>query len=273
MNKLNSQKQEMVISALVEGSSVRSTERITGVHRDTILRLMVRVGNACEKYMDQAMMNLKCKKVQVDEIWCYVGKKQRHIKTKDDPNTCGDFWTWVAIDADSKLVPTYKVGKRNSRMARQFISDLSSRLENRIQLSSDMLKFYVDAVEESFGADIDYGQIVKSYEAEAMGPGRYSPPKVISTEKTVIMGNPDPKHISTSYVERQNLTMRMNMRRFTRLTNGFSKKVENLKAAVALHFAYYNFIRIHRTLRVTPAMEAGIDNRLWTIGNLVELSN
>lgn len=273
MNNLKSQKQEMVISALVEGSSIRSTERMTGVHRDTILRLMVCVGNACEKYMDQAMMNLKCKKVQVDEIWCYVGKKQRHLKKTDDPNTCGDFWTWVALDADSKLVPSYKVGKRDSYMASQFISDLSSRLANRIQLSSDMLKLYIEAVEESFGADIDYGQIVKSYEAEAIGPGRYSPPKVVSTEKTIIMGKPLIKDISTSYIERQNLTMRMSMRRFTRLTNAFSKKVENLKAAVSLHFAHYNFVRIHKTLDCTPAMEAKVDNRLWNIGDLVELAN
>lgn len=263
----------MVISALVEGNSVRSIERMTGIHRDTILRLMVRVGNACERFMDEKMINLKCKKVQVDEIWCYVGKKQRHIKKEDDPNTCGNFWTWVAIDADSKLVPSYKIGKRDSEMAKIFIDDLSSRLKNRIQLSSDMLRLYVDAVEESFGADVDYGQIVKSYEAEAIGPGRYSPPKVISTEKTVVAGDPDISQISTSYVERQNLTMRMSMRRFTRLTNAFSKKVDNLKAAVSLHFAHYNFVRIHKTLKCTPAMEAGVDNRLWSIGDLIELSN
>lgn len=273
MNNLKSQKQEMVISALVEGSSVRSTERMTGVHRDTIIRLMVRVGNACEGFMDQVMVNLKCKKVQVDEIWCYVGKKQRHLKKEDDPNACGNFWTWVAIDADSKLIPSYKVGKRDSEMARIFLDDLSSRLKNRIQLSSDMLPYYVDAVEESFGPDIDYGQIVKSYEAEAIGPGRYSPPQVISAERKPIIGDPDYSHISTSYVERQNLTMRMSMRRFTRLTNAFSKKVDNLKAAVSLHFAHYNFVRIHKTLKCTPAMESGIDNRLWTIGDLIDLAN
>ena len=273
MNNLKSQKQEMVLSALVEGSSVRSTERMTGVHRDTILRLMVRVGNDCEKLMDRKMKDLPCKKVQVDEIWCYVGKKQRHLKPSDDPNECGDFWTWVAIDADSKIIPSYKVGKRDGEMAMIFINDLSSRLHNRIQLSSDMLKAYVEAVETAFGTDVDYGQIVKSYEAEAIGPGRYSPPKVISADRTVIMGKPNIKDISTSYIERQNLTMRMSMRRFTRLTNAFSKKVENLKAAVALHFAHYNFVRIHRTLDVTPVMEARIDNRLWTIRDLIDLSN
>jgi len=269
MNKLKSQKQEMVISALVEGSSIRSTERMTGVHRDTIMRLMVRVGNVCQKLMDQKMRNLKCEKMQVDEIWCYVGKKQRHIKKSDDPNTCGDFWTWVAIDADSKLIPTYKVGKRDSYMALQFIGDLSSRLENRIQLSSDMLTLYVEAVEDVFGAEVDYGQIVKSYEAEHIGPGRYSPPKVVSAERKIIAGNPSFKDISTSFIERQNLTMRMAIRRFTRLTNAFSKKLENLKAAVALHFAHYNFIRVHRTLRVTPAMEAGITNHIWSFNEIL----
>lgn len=273
MNKLKSEKQAMVISALIEGCSVRSTERMTGVHRDTILRLMVRVGTACQKYMDQKMRNLKCKKVQVDEIWCYVGKKQRHLKSTDDINKCGDFWTWVAIDADTKLVPTHKIGKRDLHMATQFIDDLADRLTNRVQLSSDMLQHYIEAVESGFGGNVDYGQIVKSYEAEPIGPGRYSPPKVISTEKSLIVGNPKIKDISTSYIERQNLTMRMSMRRFTRLTNAFSKKVENLKAAVALHFAHYNFVRIHRSLDVTPAMEAGVDNRLWSIGDLIELTN
>lgn len=273
MNKLNSQKHAMIISALVEGCSIRSTERITGVHRDTIMRLTTRVGDACQDLMNEKMVNLKCKKVQVDEVWCYVGKKQRHLEATDDQSKCGDIYTWVALDADSKIVPTYKVGKRDWLMAREFICDLSSRLANRIQLSSDMLNHYLHAVEVGFGTDVDYGQIIKSYEAEPIGPGRYSPPKVTSTEKKLITGNPNFKDISTSFIERQNLTVRMSMRRFTRLTNAFSKKVENLKSAVALHFAHYNFVRIHGTLKVSPVMEAGIDNRLWSIGDLVELAN
>jgi len=201
-----------------------------------------------------------------------VGKKQRHLKATDNEAECGDMWTWVAIDADSKLVPTYKIGKRDKWMAREFAIDLSSRLVNRVQLSSDKLSHYADAIEQAFGTDVDYAQIVKSYEAEAIGPGRYSPPKVTATEKTVIIGSPDLSKISTSYVERQNLTMRMSMRRFTRLTNAFSKKLENLKAAVALHFAHYNFVRIHKTLGVTPAMEANVTDRLWGIQEIISLA-
>jgi IS1 family transposase len=273
MNKLKAHKQEMVISALLEGCSIRSTERMTKVHRDTITRLMVRVGDACSRLLDEKMRGLHCETIQVDEIWCYVGKKQRHLKKDDDRNKYGDFWTWVAIDADSKLVPSYKIGKRDRWMARQFMKDLSSRLTNKVQISSDKLGHYIAAIEYHFGTDVDYGQIVKTYEAEHIGPGRYSPPHVIATEKKAVIGHPDMRKVSTSYVERQNLTMRMSMRRFTRLTNAFSKKVENLKAAVALHFAHYNLVRIHRTLRVTPAMQAGIEASPWSIADLIEYSN
>ena len=271
MNKLKIEKQAMVISALVEGVSIRSTERMTGVHRDTIMRLMLRVGDACEGIMDHEMRNLGCKYIQVDELWCYVGKKQRHVQITDDPTKVGDFWTWVAIDADTKLVPTYRVGKRTLPVAIDFIDDLSSRLANRVQISSDKLKAYVDAIERSFGAEVDYAQIVKSYEAEPIGAGRYSPPKVISVQKEYVSGNPDLEITSTSFIERQNLTCRMSMRRFTRLTNAFSKKIENLKAAVALHFVYYNFARIHQTLKVTPAMEAGITDLIWSIRDITSL--
>lgn len=271
MNQLKPAKQEAVIAALLEGCSVRATERMTGVHRDTILRLMVRVGRACAEMMDETLRGLSCRYLQLDEIWCYVGKKQRHVRPEDDPRTLGDFWTFVAIDADTKLVPAHRVGKRDAATTRAFVRDLASRVEGRVQLSSDMLELYVNAIEEGFGADVDYGRIVKSYEAEPIGPGRYSPPKVISAEREIVMGAPRERFISTSYVERQNLTMRMQMRRFTRLTNAFSKKAENLRAAVALHFAHYNFCRVHRSLRVTPAMEAGIASRAWELGELVKL--
>jgi len=270
MNTLKPEKQAAVLSALVEGNSIRSIERMTGIHRDTIMRLMVRVGTACEKVLDEQMRGLPCTDIQVDEIWCYVGKKQRNVGDWYESWFRGNFWTWVAIDADTKIVPTYMVSKRDTASANIFIADLASRLANRVQLSSDRLPAYINAVAEAFGENVDYGRIVKSYEAEPIvGPGRYSPPKVVKVERDVMFGNPDPRHISTSFVERQNLTMRMNMRRFTRLTNGFSKKLENLEAAVALHFAHYNFIRTHRTLRTTPALAAGVTDHRWTFEELL----
>lgn len=272
MNKLSSDKQTQIIGALVEGNSIRSIERMTGTHRDTIMRLMVRVGQGCESIMDQSMRELTCEHVQVDEIWSYVGKKQRHVTKDDDRSRVGDMWTWVALDADSKLVPAYRVGKRTSADAHAFMHDLADRLTNRVQLSSDALPVYVDAVESAFGADVDYARVVKVYEAEPTGAGRYSPPKVVDVQRSAVAGNPDPKHMSTSYVERQNLTMRMNMRRFTRLTNAFSKKVENLKAAVGLHFCHYNFVRLHSTLRATPAMAAGVSAKLWSLEDMVEVA-
>jgi IS1 family transposase len=243
---------------------------MTDTHRDTIMRLMVEVGTGCARLMDECMRDLPCKRIQVDEIWAYVGKKQRQIGREDDKTRVGDQWTFVAIDADTKLIPAFRVGKRTKPHAVAFMSDLSGRLSNRVQLSSDALNSYVDAVEQAFGADVDYGQAVKFYEAEPIGPGRYSPPKVVRAERTVIAGAPDVAHISTSFIERQNLTMRMSMRRFTRLTNGFSKKIENHRAAVALHFARYNFVRLHRTLRVAPAMAAGVTDRLWSLEELVD---
>ncbi len=273
MNKLKIEKQETAITALLEGCSIRSVERMTNIHRDTIMRLMVRVGNGCRQIMDETMRDLPCRLVQVDEIWAYVGKKQGHLTKEDDATQTGNMWTYVALDPESKVVPNFLVGKRNAKNTEQFISDLSSRLSNRVQLSSDGLKHYVEAAELAFGTDVDYGQIVKSFEAETVGQTRYSPPPIVRADKKRMMGKPDPAKISTSHVERQNLTMRMSMRRFTRLTNGFSKKLENLKAAVALHFAHYNFVRIHKTLRVTPAMEIGLASRIWTVRELVEYSN
>jgi IS1 family transposase len=259
-----------IINALVEGNSIRSTERMFNVHRDTIMKLLVEVGSGCARIMDEEMRDLSCRRIQVDEIWTFVQKKKRFLTAADDPRRVGDMWTFVALDPDTKLVPTYRVSKRSAPNAVAFMHDLSERLANRVQLTSDGLRAYVDAVEEAFGADVDYGQAVKFYEAEPIGPGRYSPPKVVRQEKAIFMGRPDPAHISTSLVERQNLTMRMSMRRFTRLTNAFSKKVENLRAAVAVHFAHYNFVRVHGSLRITPAMAADVSDHLWSMEELIE---
>ncbi len=273
MNILKPEKQEAVIAALVEGNSIRSTERMVGVHRDAIMRLLVDIGEGCEALLNDKMRDLPCRRIQVDEIWSFVQKKQRHITMMDDPARVGDQYTFVALDPETKIVPSYRIGKRDLPNAVAFLNDLSGRLTNRIQLSSDALAAYVDATEQAFGIDIDYGQIVKFYEAEPVGRGRYSPPNVVSATRTAIKGEPNKAHISTSLIERQNLTMRMSMRGFTRLTNAFSKKLENLKAAVAVHFAHYNFVRIHSTIRCTPAMEAGVTDRLWTIRDLLRESN
>jgi IS1 family transposase len=270
MNRVPLARRIQVINCLVEGNSIPSTERMTGTHRDTICRLLVEVGDGCANLMDEKMRDLPCRRIEVDEIWAYVGKKQRHLTALDDPRCVGDQYTFVALDPETKIVPAYRVGKRDLPTATAFITDLSERLANRVQLSSDALAAYVEATEQAFGADIDYGQVVKFYGAEPVGRGRYSPPHVVGAERSVIVGNPDRAHISTSLIERQNLTMQMSMRRFTRLTNAFSKKVENLRAAVSLHFAHYNFVRVHRTLRVTPAMEARVSDRLWSLDELVE---
>ncbi|MGE0431050.1 MAG: IS1 family transposase [Planctomycetota bacterium] len=251
---------------------MRATTRITNVHRGAIARLMTQLGGACAKLADEKVRGLSSQRIECDEIWSYVGKKQRHRTSDDNPAEAGDFWTWVALDADNKLVASYRVGKRTGDDARAFMADLASRVSSRIQISTDGLSSYVDAVEHGFGGDVDYAMIVKEYEAEPVGAGRYSPPKVVATEKTIISGKPDTSKISTSYVERQNLTMRMCMRRFTRLTNAFSKKVEMLRAAVAMHFANYNFCRLHQTLRCTPAMASGVDDRKWSIGDLLDYS-
>jgi IS1 family transposase len=270
MNRLNFDKRVQAIHCLVEGNSIRSTERLVGVHRDTIMRLLIEVGEGCDRLMSARMHGLECERVQVDEIWAFVGKKQKQLVEGDDHSRVGDQWTFVALDADTKLVPTYRVGKRDLPTATAFLTDLSERLARRIQLSTDGLEAYIEASEVAFGADVDYGQLIKMYEPTPVGPGRYSPPEVVEARKIVVKGGPDQDHISTSYVERQNLTMRMSMRRFTRLTNAFSKKVENLKAAVALHFTHYNFVRVHSTLRMTPAMAAGVTPSLWSLGDLME---
>jgi IS1 family transposase len=270
MNRLSVARRAQIIGCLVEGNSIRSTERMTNAHRDTIMRLMVEVGTGCAALANDQMRNLECRRIQCDEIWTFCRMKQAHIPRFADRTKIGDQWTFVPIDPDTKLIPAYRVGKRTRENAVAFMTDLSERLSNRVQISSDSLRSYVDAVERAFGADVDYGQIVKFYDAEPIGPGRYAPPHVTGAERTVVAGSPDQTHISTSHVERQNLTMRMSMRRFTRLTNAFSKKFENLQAAVALHFAHYNLVRLHKTLRITPAMAANVTDRVRSLEELVE---
>lgn len=272
-NHLPVEKKIAILAALVEGCSIRSTERLTNTHRDTITRLLVRVGEGCASILDEKMRDLYCVRLELDEIWAFVQKKQRHVSTEDDARRVGDQWTYVAIDGDTKLIPSFLVGKRNAENTDAFVADVAARMSRRVQISTDGLKMYIDAITTAFGSDkVDYAQIVKSYEADAVGPGRYSPPKVASTEKTPIFGEPIAEYVSTSYVERSNLSMRMGMRRFTRLTNAFSKKLENHCAAVALYVAHYNFVRRHTTLRTTPAMAAGIESHMWGLDELLDTS-
>jgi IS1 family transposase len=274
MNKLSKEAKTLVISALVEGNSIRSTSRMTGVAKGTILRLLAEVGSACAKYQDVHLRNLPCKKMQCDEIWSFCYAKEKNVPSEMRGTFgFGDVWTWTAICADTKVIASWFVGSRDAACAYHFMSDLAGRLKNRVQLTTDGHKAYLTAVEGAFGSNVDYAQLVKLYGAPPANDTRYSPAECIGTIVNEVSGDPDPNHISTSYVERQNLTMRMCMRRFTRLTNGFSKKVENLMHAVALHFMYYNFVRIHQTLRVTPAMEAGVSNHPWTIEEIVQLTS
>jgi len=272
MNKLPSAKRAEIIGMMVEGMSVRAIVRLTGVSKTTILKLLEDCGQAFTEYQDTAFRNLSCNKLQVDEIWAFNHCKQRNVATaKRAPAEAGDLWTWVAIDADTKLIPSWLVSNRGGDAAKVFISDLASRLSNRVQLTSDGHKAYLEAVEEAFGADIDYAQLIKIYGEGPASPGRYSPGICLGAEKKRVEGRPDPDHISTSYAERSNLTIRMHDRRFTRLTNAFSKKAENHAHSVALNFMYYNFVRIHTTLRCTPAMAAGITAKLWEIADMVRV--
>ena len=261
-----------VISALAEGSSIRAVERMTGIHRDTIMRLGVKIGQGCMRVLDETMRDLPCERLELDEIWGYVGKKQRHLTEADSEAQVGDAWTFCAIDAKTKIVPAFKVGKRDNATANAFVADLAGRMAKRVQISTDGLKAYVDAVERGFGMEVDYGQIVKHYAAvESITPERrYSAPEVIAVTKNVISGDPDQATISTSYVERLNATTRLNMKRMNRLTLAFSKKWENFEAAVGLHFVAYNFVRRHSSLRMTPSMAAGVANSFWTYSDLVE---
>lgn len=269
-NVLSADKQATIIGALAEGSGIRQIERMTGVHRDTIMRLGVRIGQGCANLMDRKMRDLPCKQLQFDELWGFIGKKERRVRPDDDP-TLGDVWTFCAIDSDTKLVPSFKVGKRNSETANAFVADVKSRMANRVQISSDALREYVDAIEQSFGADVDFAQIIKTYthDYSIVPEVRFSAPEVVTTEKRRVSGFPNMRLASTSHIERLNGTTRLHMRRLTRLTYAFSKKRENFEAAVALHFAYYNFVKRHNTLRCTPAMEAGIERDFWTVSDLV----
>jgi IS1 family transposase len=270
MNRLSKEQQIRVVAALVEGS-LRSTSRMTGVERNTVATLLLDLAEGCAGYHDHHVRNRKVRRLQCDEIWQYVGSKAKNTRPEKKAIGWGDVWTWTALDADTKLCVSYLVGGRDLGWAKEFMRDCASRIRNRVQITTDGHKAYLEAVEDAFGADIDYAQLQKIYGAPNDNEKRYSPATCIGCDMKVVSGNPDPKHVSTSFVERQNLSMRMSIRRFTRLTNAFSKKIENHAAAVALWFMYYNFCRIHSSLRVTPAMEAGICNHVWSIEELCDL--
>lgn len=275
MNKLDTAKRTQIVTAIVEGCSVRSISRMTGASKNTIQKLVLDLGIACIDYMNKTLVNLSCQRVQCDEIWNFVAAKQANVTDKilaRNPHA-GDCWTWVAIDADTKLVCTWMVGKRDWITARTFIDDLQSRLANRVQIKTDGLKLYTQAINLAFGQDVDYAALTKLYGGSSSKTAeiRYSPAECVGCEKHPKIGDPDMKHVSTSYIERQNLTMRMSMRRYTRLTNAFSKKIENHIATLAIFYMHYNFVRIHQTLRVTPAMAAGVTDRLWAVEDLVSL--
>lgn len=278
MNQLTTEKRIQVVRCLVEGTSVRATVRITGVAKNTITKLGLELGAACREYQDKVFRNLDCKRLQCDEIWSFCYAKEKNVpKDLKGIFGYGDVWTWTAIDADTKLIPSWLVANRSAAAAKIFLDDLASRLKNRVQLTTDGHKAYLQAVEDSFGGEIDYAMLIKVYgnqnDTDDTASRKYSPAECTETKRVRISGFPDEKHISTSYAERSNLTMRMSMRRFTRLTNGFSKKVENLEAAIAFYFMYYNFGRVHQTLRVTPAMEAKVTDHVWSVEEIVRLAD
>lgn len=272
MNKKSIKERARILSLLVEGNSLRAASRIAGCSINTVTKLLVEIGEACLWYQDTHLVNLPCKNVQVDEIWSFVYAKRTNVP-EDKKGEAGDIWTWTAIDADTKLVPSWRIGARDSETAFDFMRDLASRMKGRIQLTSDGLTKYREAVYEGFGHDIDFAMLVKIYGKSVEGQRRYSPNECVGIKKDKIDGNPDMSKVSTSFVERQNLTMRMSMRRFTRLTNAFSKKVENHGHAIALHFMNYNFCRVHKTLKVTPAMAAGASQTLWSLEDVVAMAD
>lgn len=275
MNRLDLSKRAQLLGLLIEGNSVRATSRLAEVSFNSVLKFVADMGRACDDYQDRALRNLTCKRVQVDEIWAFCYAKKTNLKKATAaPEGAGDVWTWTGIDADTKLAVSWYVGDRDLEAARVFIGDLASRLANRIQLTSDGHGAYLQAVEEAFGGEVDYAQLVKIYGKPPYEKGverRYTPPECVGIKKRPVSGQPAFRQISTSYVERSNLTMRMGIRRFTRLTNGFSKKVENHAFAVSMHFMWYNFGRVHKTLRVTPAMAAGVADHVWTLEEIAAL--
>lgn len=276
MNRLSTEKRAQVIGCLVEGMSIRATVRLTGAAKNTVTKLLVDLGQACSDYQDRVLRDLPCKRLQFDEIWSFCHAKAKNVPEEHQGEFgYGDVWTWTAIDADTKLVPSWYVANRDTEAAITFVTDVAGRIKSRVQLTTDGNAPYLEAVDYAFGDEIDYAVLQKLYGSDPQAQKRYSPAKCIGIETRVVSGNPDTKHVSTSYVERQNLTMRMGMRRFTRLTNGFSKKVENLAAAVSLHFMYYNFARPHKTLANpyprTPAMAAGVADHVWTLQEIAAL--
>lgn len=271
MNTLSKQRRAAVIASLVEGNSIRATVRMTGAAKNTVVKLLAEIGQACLEYQDKALRNLPCKLIQCDEIWSFVGAKEKNVTAEKKSEGWGDVWTWVAIDPQSKLVPSFMLGNRGAETAKAFMEDLASRLANRVQLTTDGHRVYLNAVEQAFGSAVDYAMLVKLYGNDAESETRYSPAVCIDCRSVEVTGRPKPENISTSHVERQNLTMRMKMRRFTRLTNAFSKKLENHLWAIALHYMHYNFCRVHQTLRVTPAMEAGVSDHVWSLEEVVSL--
>jgi IS1 family transposase len=274
MNRLSLADRAKILGMLVEGNSLRSCARMADVSLNTVTKLLVDLGAACEKYHDEHVRKVRVRRLQCDEIWCFVGAKAKNVTPEKKAEGWGDVWTWTGLDADTKLCVSYLVGGRDGGWAKQFIQDCADRINGRVQITTDGHKAYLEAVEDAFGADIDYAQLQKIYGAPSDAEmRRYSPAKCIGADQKVVSGDPDPKHVSTSYVERHNLTMRMGMRRFTRLTNGFSKKIENHVAMVAIHAVYYNFARIHQTLRITPAMAAGLSNHVWSLEEIVTMAD
>ena len=270
MNKLTHDKRVQVLNLLVEGNSMRATARIADVAFNTVAKLFIETAKVCAEYQDHAFRNLTCKRLQLDEIWSFVYAKAKNVPD-EKRGQAGDVWTWVALDADSKLVPSWRIGNRDGATACEFVADLASRLANRVQITSDGHKPYLEAIDKAFGGEVDFAQLIKIYGDTVEGQKRYSPAACLGAKKSKVVGNPDLCCVSTSYVERQNLTMRMSIRRFTRLTNAFSKKIENHAHSVALHYMHYNFVRIHKTHRVSPAMAAGVTDHLWSISDIVDL--